>query len=163
MLFSQESGVLHGQLPLLWERGRGEGGHGCRRLCCPVVVSLGGCGGRRRARTSSLAPLRTWVVLLVCRLGLPLHGACFVGMESVSSNMQRQGIKARLHVPFCYISLQNCCPFPRFLLVWRRAKPLLTHLLLAVTSGRLRGVTSPTFSFWHVFQFRFFFMVNETE
>ena len=96
--------MLHGQLPLLWERSRG----GWLRLREAVLL-----GGRepwwmQREEMCSCLLSRSpqmWVVLLVCRLGLPLLRAGFVGMESLSSNVQRQGIKARSHVLFCYVSL----------------------------------------------------------
>lgn len=57
---------------------------------------------------------------------------------------------------FCYISLQSCSPFPKFLLAWRRAKPLLAHLLLAVTSGRLRVFWRQHFPFGTCFSSDYF-------
>jgi len=114
------------------------------------AVLPGGPGPRwvRREETCSCLLSRSpqmWVALLVCRLGLPLLRARFVGMEYSSSNVQSLGIKARSCAPYCSVCLQNCCPFPRFLLAWRRAKSLLAHLPLAVTAGRLTGVTPNVF------------------
>lgn len=74
--------------------GRGAGEAGCSggRLCCWVAASLGGCGGRTRARTSSLGPCICgwccWCAGLGChcsgpvlRARSPLAAACS-GRES---------------------------------------------------------------------------------
>lgn len=52
-------------------------------------------------------------------------------MESPLAAMCSGRDQGTSHVPFCYISLQNCFPFLRFLLAWRRAEPLVVHLLAA--------------------------------
>lgn len=137
---------------LCFGRGAGEGW-----LWPWVAVSLGGHRGRRRVHSSSLGPRRhRWCCWHVCGLGLPLLRAGFVGTESLSSNVQQQGIEACSHVPFCYVGLQNYCPFPRFLLAWRRAKPLLAHLPSGCHFMESYGCLAPKFSFWHVFHFRLY-------
>lgn len=140
---------------MLWERGRGGW------LQRWEAVLLAGCEPRWVWREDTCSyllsrSLHLRVLLLVCRLRLPLLRAGFVGTESLSSSVQRQGVKACSQVPFCYISLQSCSPVPKFLLAWRRAKPLLAHLLLAVTSGRLRVFWRQHFPFGTCFSSDYF-------
>lgn len=140
---------------MLWERSRG----GWLQRWEAVLLGSREPRWVRREDTCSYLLSRSLylrVVLLVCRLGLPLLRAGFAGTESLSSSVQRQGVKACSQVPFCYISLQSCSPFPKFLLAWRRAKPLLAHLLLAVTSGRLRVFWPQHFPFGICFSSDYF-------